>query len=560
MEGTSVRRFVTVAALATLLGAACGTPAQEQSATTADAPPGSPVAPASSSTAAPASTTTAVPAPAWAPAPEWAEPAVVYLDAYRAALAGGDVEEVFPFLAETVHWYGGEPGGRLRTGLLDTLNGLVRADPTERLPGLLFVEWVYAGTGIAYDIDWVHEAVLPAGACPGDDPCRRVQDLHLTVGPEGVMQHRVVPHVADVPADSAAEQADVEQIESRYAEIAERLSSGNAEYAAAMMSDNPVWEDTGDGLERVNPRELWTELLGYIFAAVPESTVSTLTTADLGLPGEPRPAVFFTPSDSLLRFREPTIGGVGIFRQRVGQDESILVAFEWFEGTDGIVDLDLEVEPAGLGLPSAGGDAAPMVDDPSLWPQVPGPTRRITGTIDAGRESIQVYNGSDSQQALVEWALGRYEAAGLPVPIPRAVAFPPSVNCVLHAGLAIDTGDGVDIQLCFDEAETCLGEACLPSADARSTLLHELGHVWTVQNLDDATRSAFVDFRGLEVWSAPGVNRDDLGTEHAAEILAWALLEDDTWPARLPDNECSRLAGAFRVLTGVDPPRACPEG
>jgi hypothetical protein len=144
--------------------------------------------------------------------------------------------------------------------------------------------------------------------------------------------------------------------------------------------------------------------------------------------------------------------------------------------------------------------------------------------------------------------------------MPHSVAFPPSVDCVLHAGLAVDTGAGIDIQLCFDEAETCIGEACRPGTDAQSTLLHELGHVWTAQYVDDAIRAAFLEIRGLEVWSAPGVSRDELGTEHAAEILAWGLLESDTWPARLPNNECDDLAAAYRVLTGRDPQRGCPAG
>ena len=191
--------------------------------------------------------------------------------------------------------------------------------------------------------------------------------------------------------------------------------------------------------------------------------------------------------------------------------------------------------------------------------------RQLTGTITAGNHDILIYNGSTSLQALVESALGRFTAAGLPAPAPRSVAFPPSVSsvcpsgyCVRHAGLAIDTSEGVDLQFCFGEGEACAGDTCSPGTEARSVLLHELAHVWLVQNVDEARRAAFLAVRGLEVWSAAEVDRDHLGIEHAAEILAWALLEEDTWPARLPNNDCRQLSAGFTALTGVLPPRPCP--
>ena len=68
-----------------------------------------------------------------------------------------------------------------------------------------------------------------------------------------------------------------------------------------------------------------------------------------------------------------------------------------------------------------------------------------------------------------------------------------------------------------------------------------LGHVWTVQHTDAAARETFLAVRGLDVWNGEGVDRDHLGTEHAAEILAWALLDERTWAARLPDDDCEDL-------------------
>ena len=73
----------------------------------------------------------------------------------------------------------------------------------------------------------------------------------------------------------------------------------------------------------------------------------------------------------------------------------------------------------------------------------------------------------------------------------------------------------------------------------------------------NSAREAFLAVRGLEAWNDPGVDRDHLGTEHAAEILAWALLDEPTWAARLPDNDCEDLATGFHALTGVKSPRTC---
>jgi hypothetical protein len=482
---------------------------------------------------------------------------VEYLEAYRTALNSGEVEQVFPFLDETVAWWKGDLGGRLRIGQLETLTGLLDWRPPTRLPGPFLATWFPTENGVGYLIDWIHEA-LPDGCRPGDS-CARVEDVRLTVIDGAVVSHGAYSLTADV--EGAALAGDVQRIEDRYTDIARRLSSGDPEEAAAMISDRPVWVDAGDGdLEQFVPRDAFAEQVAAIFADVPGAAVNPLTTADLGLPGAPRPAVFFIPGGVADRYGLRTIGGVGVYRQIITPELSFLMVFQWLERDEGIIELTAELEPEALAGWTEDGTTAPMAQDPAVWPAIPEPARKLTGTIEADEATISIYNGSEARQALVEWALGRYRAAGLPEPVPRTVSFPPSVECVLYAGLATDTGEGVDLQLCFGDEETCTGEDCTPSTAAESTLLHELGHVWTIQNVDDAIRAAFLDARGLEVWSDPGVDRDHLGTEHAAEILAWALLDEPAWAARLPDNDCEDLAAGFRALTGREPPRACDTG
>jgi hypothetical protein len=543
-----MRRAVVLAALVGTALVGCGGEAQPaaSSATTASA----------STTSGPSTTAAGHAVPMWPEVPEWAQPMIDYLDAYRVALASADLEEIYPFLAQGVRWWNGPEESRVRTGWRDTLLGLRETAPVHPQPGIFFVLAYPVQDGLGYVIDWIQVSIASDGGCDGE-ACRPLQVLRLVVDPRGITAHSVRPLAADV-IDQQADPAEVQLVRARYEEIAERLSSANPDYAAEMMSDRPVWRSDGEGgLQRIDPREAWAVEAAPIFAALPETRVETVSTTDLGYPGTTRPLVFFTPGPAEPWYGEGTVGGIGIYRltPEPGSPGHV-VAIDWLEQPQGIIEFEMMFQPPDFGavLDLA---ANPWIAEPSLWPQVPPPTGQVTGTIDIGGVEVEVRNGSPSQQALVEWALGRYEAAGLPAPIPRSIAFPPSVNCVLHAGLAIDTGEGVDLQLCFDEAETCTGDDCVPSTSAQSTLLHELGHVWTVQNTDETTRAAFLETRGLEAWSGPGVSRDEQGTEHAAEILSWALMEADSWPARLPDSECAELAAAYEVLTGRPPPRSC---
>jgi hypothetical protein len=366
----------------------------------------------------------------------------------------------------------------------------------------------------------------------------------------------VVTPTADTTHGTAEERL---RIDNRYRDIADRFSSGNAAYAAEMMSERPVWVDTGDGLERIDPRQRWMEQTAEAFSAYPDAELTPLTLADLGAAGSEEPAVFFVPGDSLPWDTAGSIGGLGVYEWSPVPGASLIIGVAWTEQDHGVVELSFELPATGFGwvLPD---DQNPWLTDRSLWPPIPDDPRRVTATVAIGSDEVQIVNGSDAQRDLVAWAIGRYTDAGLPPPTPRSVAFPPSATCVLVAGLAVDTGEGVDLQLCFGQAEACADPDCTPTLTARSTLIHELGHVWTVQHADETTRAEFLELRGLEDWNGPDLAWDERGTEHAAEILAWGLLDEPYLSARLPDDQCAELADAFEVLTGVPPLQPCPSG
>ena len=166
----------------------------------------------------------------------------------------------------------------------------------------------------------------------------------------------------------------------------------------------------------------------------------------------------------------------------------------------------------------------------------------------------EIFNSTDRLTDLIDWVLGRFELAGIGRPDLVSVTFSPYPLCRDHLGSITNIGKSSHVHLCFDggECETD-DERDECSAFARHALLHELGHAWTNTYLNDDDRTEVLELRGLEHWSGPKVPYLERGTEHAAEILAWGLLEESTATVRLPDRTCDTLAAAFRFLTGAEP-------
>lgn len=156
---------------------------------------------------------------------------------------------------------------------------------------------------------------------------------------------------------------------------------------------------------------------------------------------------------------------------------------------------------------------------------------------------------------MVEWALGRYEAAGLAVPEPNSIAFPPSPRCRGVSGLAVDTGEGLEVQMCFGEEELCSPDTdcAAPSVVARLNLLHELAHVWLTTELDEEVRREFLSMRELDSWWGRDLPWVEMAVEHAAEIIAWGLMDEEVALPRLPSRSCATLIEGFWLLTGKQP-------
>ena len=153
------------------------------------------------------------------------------------------------------------------------------------------------------------------------------------------------------------------------------------------------------------------------------------------------------------------------------------------------------------------------------------------------------------ERAMVEWALGRFELAGLELPDLR-VEFK-TVGCQSRGLYNRNTQT---IQIC----------------DGRKmTLLHELAHAW--DHFASPDRDGFLELRELEFYfGPPGTAAADQGVEHIAEIMAWGLMDENTavpgpaYPAQpvaeyrpqlpnLPNSGIAKLHEAFVYLAGIDP-------
>jgi hypothetical protein len=196
-----------------------------------------------------------------------------------------------------------------------------------------------------------------------------------------------------------------------------------------------------------------------------------------------------------------------------------------------------------------------FVSESPDYPLVP-PERlenpELTGAVagEPGTE-IEVFNGETHQIEVVEWGVQRYRLAGLSIPSVASITFPPHELCARNSGWAIDDGEEQRIVLCIFENEMCEDEGCETlSALARATLVHEMAHVWTIGNLDASTRERFLDLRQVEVWQGPGLLWAEQGSEHAAEIIMWGVMEETLDLFRLGIPSCADLEEAYQLLTG----------
>lgn len=140
------------------------------------------------------------------------------------------------------------------------------------------------------------------------------------------------------------------------------------------------------------------------------------------------------------------------------------------------------------------------------------------------------------QQTLVDQSMGRFREQGLVAPKVRVVFHDSLFPCYGHKGLYRDKTR--TLEMCsLDEA----------------TLLHELAHAWANDTLDSDEMEAFVNWRGLDSWNDHSHAWERRGTEHVAETIAWALLEEPNHVRWVEIGEDGTRSVSYRILTlGID--------
>lgn len=192
---------------------------------------------------------------------------------------------------------------------------------------------------------------------------------------------------------------------------------------------------------------------------------------------------------------------------------------------------------------------------------LPGPSDRIvTGVfVTPGGRSIDIRNGTARLEALLRYGIERFTAADLPEPRIDTVTFEPSRSCEDHSGRVLDDGRTRDLFLCMYESDLCSGtDPCVtPSLNARTTVLHELGHAWMLDHVEDSRERDLLELTGLTTWDDTDVPWPERGVEYAAEVFAWGLLDEAIPVVRLGAPPCRELTASFRLLTDSTPLSTC---
>ena len=144
-----------------------------------------------------------------------------------------------------------------------------------------------------------------------------------------------------------------------------------------------------------------------------------------------------------------------------------------------------------------------------------------------------IHTETDDQLDEVVWALDRFEEAGLELPPVEIHIHSDKSECNGLNGYLANTTDGGWI---------------IHSCGVAFTLLHELAHAWDNHSLDDETRAEFLELAQADTWDNPD-NWNLAGGEHAANVVAWALMDERINQTRTRPSDHNSMLDAYSILT-----------
>lgn len=167
------------------------------------------------------------------------------------------------------------------------------------------------------------------------------------------------------------------------------------------------------------------------------------------------------------------------------------------------------------------------------------------GSAPAGPTQLEYVDMPGEVTHMAEWAIDLFDRAGLDLPPLRFVHHNGDTTaCSGHPGLHHRV-DGINV------IEICTADISLPT---QVMILHETAHAWADHALPDDRKAKFQELRGWEHWRA----HDELawhenGTEQAAEIMVWGLIDRPMAMLRIHQAGCADLDTGYRTLTGQAP-------
>lgn len=150
----------------------------------------------------------------------------------------------------------------------------------------------------------------------------------------------------------------------------------------------------------------------------------------------------------------------------------------------------------------------------------------------------------EGDSALLRWATSRFAGADLDLPAVKVAFHDEMGACAGHPGLYRDQ-PSPRIDIC--------GFSNISTATKRTTL-HELAHAWAHENLTDDDIDKFLTMRRLDTWAGPDAPWELRGSEHAAEIISWALFDRELDLVTIPDADMDAIKASYRLLTGKSLP------
>lgn len=156
--------------------------------------------------------------------------------------------------------------------------------------------------------------------------------------------------------------------------------------------------------------------------------------------------------------------------------------------------------------------------------------------------AYEIHGATAAETELVDWAIGRFAIADLPLPR-LTIRFHRTLDgCRGYIGYFSEATGTVDI---------CNRGGL--KTEKRHTLLHELAHAWKFSHLTEEQMAAWTERRDLETWNSHDDAWWQRGQEQAAEIVAWGLVDQPMLVSWIQLERCADLAADFEALTGRVP-------